>query len=853
MHKNFTKFEKILAAIFFALLLPCTVNAMTIEKTAVGPFPWHPGGTGSYQVVVTNTGSPIAPGTILTVHDDGNFPSPPLSLTGISAAPGWVCSSGQCTYTVGPTPVSVGTTWTFTINVSIDATYTGGVVQNCVELTKQHPGAVATKVGCACSSVSIQPVTTSFTLNKTVIGTPWQPGGTGAYQVVVTNTGGDINAGTLIVQDDGNFPSPPLSLINITAPPGWDCTTTPGQCSYNGSYPIPAGASWTFTVNVSIDSTYAGGTVQNCAQLMLQQAGPPVLLANGCVNTTIGVVQPTGPAITKTAIGPLPWQAGGTGTFEITETSPWTLSGLHMIVKDVLPPPFSLSTPQPSNAPWVCNDWSNPMFNYPPLYPPYPGSPPPPSNWLICMLDPSSSLYPIHAGDPLPPIHVKVDIDPAYAGGYAQNCAEIGHETPADPIWYNQPGCTKLPIKKNNQKVSLTLEKTAIGSQWQPGGTGAYQVVVTNNGGDINAGTLIVQDDGNFPSPPLSLINITAPPGWDCTTTPGQCSYNGSYPIPAGASWTFTVHVSVSNLYTGGAVQNCAQVTFEGAGPPQLMANGCATANVSSNSSGFCTTDADCVGPVLMSCISNMCVPLISASCANNQNGGSCNDGNACTVNDICSNQACIGTPLICDDGNVNTIDSCNPNVGCIFSPVAQNPSGNSSFSVQMKHSPRTFSTGSKGTLRLKAKNKGSTLEKGMLTVVEHLPVGLSVKSGDFRANSWRCKGGMISSSGQDVTCTYNRKLGKQKKGTLNLNVSVTHVGNHAVHVKEVEYCATVSVKGAANGAAIQQQSPVTVCDKIRIKHEKSNSIFNLPIGIGIGLGGIGAGGGKGVGRGAVP
>jgi len=792
MYRDFTKLEKILASIIFILVLPGAVNAMTIEKTAVGPFPWHPGGTGSYQVVVTNTGSPIAPGTILTVHDDGNFPSPPLSLTGISAAPGWVCSSGQCTYTVGSTPVPVGTTWTFTINVSIDATYTGGVVQNCVELTKQHPGAVATKVGCACSSVSIQPATTSFTLNKTAIGTPWQPGGTGAYQVVVTNTGGDINAGTLIVQDDGNFPSPPLSLINITAPPGWDCITTPGQCSYNGSYPIPAGASWTFTVNVSIDSTYAGGTVENCAELTLQLAGAtPVKQASGCASTEIKSNPPSGAAITKTAIGPLPWQAGGTGTFEISTISPWTLSGLSMIVKDVLPPPFSLSTPQPSNAPWVCNDWSNPMFNYGSLYPP-PGSPPPPPNWLICMLDPSSSLYPIHAGDPLPPIHVKVDIDSTYAGGYVQNCAEIGHETPADPIWYNQPGCTKLPIKKNNQKMSLTLEKTAIGSPWQPGGTGAYQVVVTNTGGDINAGTLIVQDDGNFPSPPLSLINITAPSGWDCTTTPGQCSYNGPYPIPAGASWTFTVHVSISNSYTSPAVQNCAQVTFEGAGPPQLMANGCAMANFLGSSDGtVCTASSDC------------------------------------PVNELCFNGVCTGS------GDI---------VGTTIQSIA----------IHQAHSPSHFATGSKGTLRLKIKNKGENLAKDTLMVSDHLPAGLFVKHSGFRAGSWHCNGGMVSSSGQNVICTYHKALGRKHQTTLNLNVSVASVDKFPVHTKEVEHCATVSVKGATKGEKIQQRSPVTVCDKIRIKHEKSNSIFNLPIGIGIGLGGIG-GGGKGTGRGAVP
>ncbi len=46
----------------------------------------------------------------------------------------------------------------------------------------------------------------------------------------------------------------------------------------------------------------------------------------------------------------------------------------------------------------------------------------------------------------------------------------------------------------------------------------------------------------------------------------------------------------------------------------------------------------------------------------------------------------------------------------------------------------------------LKSQNKGNKLGKGMLTVVDHMPAGLSVKTGNFRANSWRCKGGRVSS-----------------------------------------------------------------------------------------------------------
>ncbi|MCC7501443.1 MAG: hypothetical protein IT229_02870 [Flavobacteriales bacterium] len=52
--------------------------------------------------------------------------------------------------------------------------------------------------------------------------------------------------------------------------------------------------------------------------------------------------------------------------------------------------------------------------------------------------------------------------------------------------------------------------------------------------------------------------------------------------------------------------------------------------------------------------------------------GTPCNDGNACTVNDI-EDGACnciSGPPAVCDDGNPCTIDTCNPLTGCVFVPA---------------------------------------------------------------------------------------------------------------------------------------------------------------------------------------
>ncbi|HOI11405.1 MAG TPA: hypothetical protein PK313_13090, partial [Myxococcota bacterium] len=38
---------------------------------------------------------------------------------------------------------------------------------------------------------------------------------------------------------------------------------------------------------------------------------------------------------------------------------------------------------------------------------------------------------------------------------------------------------------------------------------------------------------------------------------------------------------------------------------------------------------------------------------------GTCNDGDGCTLNDLCVGGRCVGTPIDCDDNDSCTTDSC--------------------------------------------------------------------------------------------------------------------------------------------------------------------------------------------------
>jgi cysteine-rich repeat protein len=68
-------------------------------------------------------------------------------------------------------------------------------------------------------------------------------------------------------------------------------------------------------------------------------------------------------------------------------------------------------------------------------------------------------------------------------------------------------------------------------------------------------------------------------------------------------------------------------------------------------------------------CTADSCDPL--AGCLHDQITGFCSDGDGCTGPDICQDGVCTSGPqLSCDDGNVCTADSCDQQVGCLHVPA---------------------------------------------------------------------------------------------------------------------------------------------------------------------------------------
>ncbi len=70
------------------------------------------------------------------------------------------------------------------------------------------------------------------------------------------------------------------------------------------------------------------------------------------------------------------------------------------------------------------------------------------------------------------------------------------------------------------------------------------------------------------------------------------------------------------------------------------------------------------------SCTADSCLPLSGCQFLP-ETGTDCEDGNACTTNDLCQNGLCAaGPPMVCNDSNQCTDDSCDPDEGCLSSPT---------------------------------------------------------------------------------------------------------------------------------------------------------------------------------------
>jgi cysteine-rich repeat protein len=164
-------------------------------------------------------------------------------------------------------------------------------------------------------------------------------------------------------------------------------------------------------------------------------------------------------------------------------------------------------------------------------------------------------------------------------------------------------------------------------------------------------------DDGNLNDGDGCSSSCTVEEGWSCSGETSVCA-----PICGDGLIRGTEECDDND--DNGAPQSCCSgsCTYQPEGTACEDDNAC-TNNACDGHNNCIASPVDCDDHD--PCTDDSCDPAIG--CVNVNNTAPCDDGNACTTNDTCSDDVCVGgPPPNCDDGNVCTDDSCDPATGCV-------------------------------------------------------------------------------------------------------------------------------------------------------------------------------------------
>ena len=197
-------------------------------------------------------------------------------------------------------------------------------------------------------------------------------------------------------------------------------------------------------------------------------------------------------------------------------------------------------------------------------------------------------------------------------------------------------------------------------------------------GGACKSGATKSCDDGNL------CTNDS------CTAASGLCSYvNNSNSCSDGDACTSPDACSAGKCQPG-SKKSCQDGNACTDDSCNSTSGACVYSNntASCNDNNACTSgdicgSGSCAGPSAVTCNDNKpcttdsCDPASGCKFLNNTQ--SCSDGNACTSGDLCSGGACVGGPApVCNDDNLCTTDSCDAASGCKYTAnTAQCDDGN--------------------------------------------------------------------------------------------------------------------------------------------------------------------------------
>jgi len=467
-----------------------------LRLTKAGPASLVPGATGTYTVSVANAGPSDSPGTV-TVLD-----TLPTGLSAVSGGGnGWTCTlAGASASCALPSGLTAGSSSSFTIDVAVAPDVIDPVTNTATVLGPASDPVPADNTGS-----STTPVAPASNLRVAKTGPATAvAGGLVTYQVSVTNLGPSDATGPLAVVD----PLPAGLAFDGASGSGWSCGAAASLVTCTYSAVVPAGGvAEPLTIRAEVDPLAPGGAALTNSLLA---SGPTAPATGASTSATVELVADL--SLAKTT--PATFVVGEAGRYDLTVVNegPSALpAGAVLTVTDTLPPGQSLAG---DPSPWACTGTVS----------------------LRCTLTLGSS-FPVQGSVGLTlPVSVTTEATVANAATVAP--ASLGAATFTDPLLVNNDATT-TPVVTSRADLSLT--KVSDPSSFTAGATGAYTIVVTNDG-PSPAADVVVTD-----LLPPGFTAASASAGWDCGTLPsaGPLTCTVATPVDAGGTATLRLGVRV--------------------------------------------------------------------------------------------------------------------------------------------------------------------------------------------------------------------------------------------------------------------------------------------------------------------
>ncbi len=550
---------------------------VSATKTVTGSF--VAGGAVTYTVTLTNSGNATAGDNT----GDELTDVLPSSLTLVSAS----ASSGTAVATIGTNTV----TWngaipasgsvTITINATINAGTAGGTVvsnqgtasydsnvdsTNDTSVPTDDPG-----VGGATDPTNFTVLGGTVSASKTVTGT-FVPGGAVTYTVTLTNNGSATTGDNTGDELTDVLPSN-LTLVSASASSGTAVATVgTNTVTWNGA--IPASGSVTITINATINTGTAGGTVvSNQGTASYDSNGdstndssvptddPGVGGATDPTNFTVLAALVTG---TKT-VSAGPYTEGGNVTYTITLTNSGNATAPDSAgaeLTDVLPASLTLVSANASSGTAVANVGTNTV------------------TWNGAI--PASGSV---------TITINATIDAGTAGATITNQGTIAYDANNDGT-NESGGVTDDPgTGTSNDGTAIVVEvegaaiddvTKSVSGSFRVGGSITYTIVINNTGDSATGDNPGNELTDTLPSS-LTLVSASATSGTAVANIgTNTVTWNGS--IPQGGSVTITIQATIENVPPGTVISNQATHIYDsdgdGANDTTVLSDNPATAAV---------------------------------------------------------------------------------------------------------------------------------------------------------------------------------------------------------------------------------------------------------------------------------